>query len=96
MPRFANCTRKPGIRTDDVGEPVAQRRFVMRLPSGEDVISVELYYLVRAASQQLSREGWTEHELKVMAAHHWWSVDELRTTTATVYPQRLLEMLGHA
>ncbi|OLS64414.1 NUDIX hydrolase [Pseudomonas putida] len=85
-----------GIRTEEVGEPVAERRFVMRLPSGENVISMERYYRVQAGSQQLSREGWTAHEQKVMAAHHWWSAEELRTTTATVYPERLLEMLGHA
>ncbi|MDU9394049.1 NUDIX hydrolase [Pseudomonas japonica] len=85
-----------GIEVADVGEPVGERRFVMRLPSGEDVISMELYYSVRATSQQLSRDGWTAHEMKVMAAHRWWSVEELRSTTETVYPQQLLEMLERA
>lgn len=83
-----------GIAVDDVGETVGERRFVMRLPSGEDVISMERYYVVRATSQQLSRDGWSEHELRVMAAHRWWSAGDLRQTTETVYPERLLEMLA--
>lgn len=83
-----------GIEVEDVGEPVGHRRFVMRLPSGEDVIGVEQYFVVQASSSALSRDGWSAHELKVMAAHHWWSVDELRTTGETVYPEGLLEMLG--
>jgi len=85
-----------GIAVDDVGDIVGERRFVMRLPSGEDVISMERYYLVRATSQQLSRDGWSEHETRVMAAHRWWSGDDLRQTTETVYPERLLEMLATA
>ncbi len=85
-----------GIAIDDVGETVGERRFVMRLPSGEDVISMERYYLVRATSQQLSRDGWSEHETRVMAAHRWWSTEDLHQTTETVYPERLLEMLAGA
>lgn len=83
-----------GIEVDDVGEVVGERRFVMRLPSGEDVISMERYYMVRVTSQQLDRDGWTDHETRVMAAHHWWSVEELQGTTQTVYPEGLLEMLA--
>ncbi len=83
-----------GIEVGDVGEVVGERRFVMRLPSGEDVISMERYYRVRVTSQQLDRDGWTDHETRVMAAHHWWSVEELQGTTQTVYPQALLEMLA--
>lgn len=50
--------------------------------------------MVQASSSALSRDGWSAHELKVMAAHYWWSVEELRTTRETVYPEGLLGMLG--
>lgn len=82
-----------GIHADAVDAPVGEREFVMRLPSGEDVVSVEQYYLLRVNSRQLSREGWTDSEVRVMAAHHWWSREEHASTTATVYPQALVEML---
>lgn len=83
-----------GLAIDAVGEPVGHRRFVMRLPSGEDVIGVEQYFVVEASSSVLSRAGWSEHETRVMAAHRWWSMEALRSTRETVYPEQLLEMLG--
>ena len=82
-----------GIRVDSVDTPVGERRFVMRLPSGEDVVSVERYFLLRVTSQQLSREGWTDSEVRVMAAHHWWSREGYDARTVTVYPERLVGML---
>ncbi len=29
-----------------------------------------------------------------MAEHRWWGLDELRSTTETVYPEGLIEMLS--
>uniref|UniRef100_UPI00048EA817 NUDIX hydrolase n=2 Tax=Pseudomonas TaxID=286 RepID=UPI00048EA817 len=82
-----------GIQISSVAEPVAERRFEMLLPSGEWVFSVEQYFVVQVADPTLSRADWTAHELKVMAEHHWWSVEELRCTEQTVWPEALLEML---
>jgi hypothetical protein len=31
-----------------------------------------------------------------MADHKWWSVAELRATSETVWPERLIEMLQNA
>ncbi|AZC81774.1 NUDIX hydrolase [Pseudomonas chlororaphis] len=85
-----------GIRVGTVGEPVAGRRFPMQLPSGEWVTSVEQYFVVHAPDQPLSRAGWTSSEVQVMADHHWWSVDDLRSTEATVWPESLVHMLEEA
>ncbi|AZC50271.1 NUDIX hydrolase [Pseudomonas chlororaphis] len=85
-----------GIRVGTVGEPVAGRRFPMQLPSGEWVTSVEQYFVVHAPDQLLSRAGWTSSEVQVMADHHWWSVDDLRSTEATVWPESLVHMLEEA
>ncbi|AZD54443.1 NUDIX hydrolase [Pseudomonas chlororaphis subsp. aurantiaca] len=85
-----------GIRVGTVGEPVADRRFPMQLPSGEWVTSVEQYFVVHAPDQPLSRAGWTSSEVQVMADHHWWSADDLRSTEAIVWPESLVEMLEEA
>ncbi|MDD2056872.1 NUDIX domain-containing protein [Pseudomonas sp. GD03860] len=85
-----------GIQVTAVADAVAERRFEMMLPSGEWVFSVEQYFVVHVENQALSRADWTEHEVKVMAEHHWWSVEELRATQQTVWPQRLIEMLCSA
>ena len=85
-----------GLQVDAVGASVAQRRFSMMLPSGETVLAVEHYFVVRAEREQLTRDGWTVEEARVMTEHKWWSVAELEQTTETVWPQSLIEMLGKA
>lgn len=85
-----------GITVSSVGESMAERSFPLMLPSGETVLAVERYFVVHAPSEALSRSEWTAEETQVMADHHWWSAQELRTTTDTVWPQALLDMLVQA
>ncbi|MNV98821.1 hypothetical protein D3C71_1941180 [compost metagenome] len=60
------------------------------------MLSVEQYFVVHTDSDRLSREGWTAHEVRVMADHKWWSVEDLLTTSETVWPEQLIEMLESA
>ncbi|VVN42624.1 NUDIX hydrolase [Pseudomonas fluorescens] len=85
-----------GLHVETVGSSIAQRSFAMMLPSGETVLSVERYFVVHTDSERVSREGWTAHEVRVMADHKWWSMAELRETSETVWPERLIEMLQNA
>jgi 8-oxo-dGTP pyrophosphatase MutT (NUDIX family) len=85
-----------GLKVAAVGASVAERSFPMMLPSGETVLSVERYFVVHTDSERLSREGWTAHEVRVMADHKWWSVAELRETRETVWPEQLIKMLESA
>ncbi|KPH01536.1 DNA mismatch repair protein MutT [Pseudomonas sp. RIT-PI-q] len=85
-----------GLHVDTVGTSVRERSFQMMLPSGESVLAVERYFVVRANSEQLTRDGWTEDEARVMTEHKWWSVAELQETGETVWPERLIEMLENA
>ncbi|MFK0090393.1 NUDIX hydrolase [Pseudomonas sp. NPDC090755] len=85
-----------GIEASDVGQPVAHRRFPLQLPCGEWVFSVEQFFVVRAQSEVLSRQGWTAHEVQVMADHRWWSADELRTTREQVWPESIVTTLENA
>ncbi len=85
-----------GILVETVIGPVAERQFSMLLPSGETVLALEQYFVVHAPNQVLSSAGWTVHEAQVMADHHWWSAQELRSTEETVWPEALVEMLVDA
>ncbi|WP_223594318.1 NUDIX hydrolase [Pseudomonas sp. A-R-19] len=85
-----------GLRVANVGASISERRFAMMLPSGETVLSVERYFVVHTEGEELSREGWTANEVRVMADHRWWSVAELQRTGETVWPERLIEMLESA
>lgn len=85
-----------GIRVDKVGRHVAEREFVLQMPDGEHVTAEERFYLIEVANAELSRDGWTAHETKVMTEHKWWSMEELLATTAQVWPDNLPAMLGAA
>src|SRR5690606_22640110 len=85
-----------GIQLDSIADPVADRRVSLILPSGEAVLAVEQYFVVPVQGTALCHTEWTEHERKVMAAHHWWSAQELVATQETVWPENLLQMLVDA
>lgn len=82
-----------GIVEHDIGPAVASRDFELLLPDGERVWAQERFFVVRAADRRLSRAGWTALERAVMTDHRWWSADELASTTATVWPERLADLL---
>lgn len=83
-----------GIQVPSVGAQVGQGEFVLQLPDGEYVVADERFFVVRASSASLSRDGWSVRETQVMADQRWWSQDDLAQTSATVWPKNLLTMLG--
>ena len=83
-----------GILMDVAGSQVADQEFVLQLPDGEYVLAEERFFLVRAANQTLSRDHWTPLENEVMTDHHWWSVEELMSTTEVIYPESLVAILA--
>jgi 8-oxo-dGTP pyrophosphatase MutT (NUDIX family) len=85
-----------GLQRNSVGPEVARREFLQQLPDGERVMADERYFLVRVTDEPLSRTNWTALEREVMVEHRWWSREELARTEATVWPEKLLEMLEAA
>ncbi|ALB64882.1 NUDIX hydrolase [Cronobacter condimenti 1330] len=79
-----------GIVRTSPGAEVAQRTFTMLLPSGETVIADERFFIIHAASEETDFSRWTANEKRVIHHHRWWSLEELTTATATIYPQALL------
>lgn len=82
-----------GMVRRDVGQPVAQRNFAMRLPNGEWVEAQEKFFFNDTATTEIYTEGWSDEEKNVIAEHDWWSADGLRTTDEMVYPQNIAEIL---
>jgi 8-oxo-dGTP diphosphatase len=86
-----------GIVTAAVGEPVAEKEFILQLATGERVVAEERLFLVRIAdSPLLSREQWTPGEQEVMVEHRWWSASDLSATNEVVFPEELAEILARA
>jgi 8-oxo-dGTP diphosphatase len=95
---FADAARRElfeetGIQRDVLGEEIAKREFVLQLTDGEFVIAEERFFLVRVSTPTLSREHWTPEETEVMIAHRWWSIEELKSTEAAVFPETLASIL---
>lgn len=42
---------------------------------------------------EVDTAGFTDLENRTVRGHHWWSADDLRRTTETVYPLQLAELL---
>lgn len=85
-----------GLSVGSIGRHVAERECVVPMPDGESVISVERYFVITVADARLSRDGWTEHELKVMTDHRWWSMDELGQTAEQVWPKHVPAIVAHS
>ncbi len=66
----------------------------MPLPEGDLVVAEEHYFLVWVSAPVLSRVHWTSGERAVMSAQRWWSVPDLRSTQAQVFPADLVALLA--
>lgn len=51
------------------------------------------FYAVRVDGHEVVTTGFTDLELTFMTEHRWWSVEELRGTEDTVYPECLAELI---
>jgi 8-oxo-dGTP pyrophosphatase MutT (NUDIX family) len=85
-----------GIIVTSVGKPVAERTFPLQLTDGTWVTAEELYFLVQAKDNSLSRAGWTAAERETMFDHLWWTMEEISGTGETVYPENLATMIAGA
>jgi len=82
-----------GIQHVDPGPEVGRREFILRLASGEEVMAEERFFLIQHDGTTLSRDGWTDEEIEIMADHRWWSKDDLSRTTDAIFPEDIIELL---
>ena len=81
-----------GLRINDPGPAIMTRRFAFAF-EGSAYDQEETYFLVRTGQFEPIAAGWSETERATMTGHRWWSIDELRTTEETVYPEGLADLL---
>lgn len=82
-----------GISVACIGDPIARREFVLRLPDGEEVMADEQFFVVTVTDQAVHRDRWTSQEVEVINDHKWWSAAELRSTSDIVWPDDLPKLL---
>ncbi|PVZ85086.1 DNA mismatch repair protein MutT [Serratia sp. S1B] len=79
-----------GITRTIAGPQIASRNFKMMLPSGETVLAEERFFIINADKSDIDRSRWTNNEKKVIRAHHWWTIEELRHTNEIIFPLDLI------
>ena len=85
-----------GIKIDTVGKYIAERKFLLTLPSGEQVDAQERFFVVRTEDARLTSDNQTDEERQVMTDYKWWHIEDLRLTSETVYPLGLPDILTKA
>jgi 8-oxo-dGTP pyrophosphatase MutT (NUDIX family) len=84
-----------GLVVADVGEPLMTRHASFDF-EGEHFEQDETYYLASVVRFELNTEGWTEVERRSVSGYRWWTLEELRTTDETVFPENLANVVERA
>lgn len=85
-----------GLRVASVGPQVGRRIAHFPLPTGEVVSADERFFLLHVADLVVSAANWSATEHAVMAAHRWWTAEELAATSEQVWPDNLPALLSSA
>lgn len=80
------------LSADQLTGPVWQRDVLFSF-EGQPYRSIELFFVARASGLQVDTSGFSDLEQRTVLGHRWWSADELRETTAVIYPAQLAELL---
>lgn len=75
-----------------LGESVLERVAEFDL-AGTSYCQSEEFYLARVDAHDVDTAGFTPLEESFVLGHRWWTRDELRTTSDTVFPEGLADLL---
>jgi 8-oxo-dGTP pyrophosphatase MutT (NUDIX family) len=81
-----------GLTLADLGPIVLTRRIEFEV-EGERYDQDEVFFMVTVVGFEVDNREWTDLEHRLMLEHRWWTRDELATTSATVYPEGLAQLL---
>ena len=77
-----------GLIIDDPGPILFTRRFSWDF-EGSEYDQEESFFLVRTSRFEPTSIGWTDTEFATFRGHRWWSIEQLRATDETVFPDGL-------
>jgi 8-oxo-dGTP pyrophosphatase MutT (NUDIX family) len=81
-----------GLVITDLG-PVVLERSVEFEVEGRRFDQDEVFFRISVPLFDIDKREWTDLERRLMVEHRWWTRDELETTSDTVYPEGLAELL---
>jgi len=83
-----------GISVTGLDRHLAERRFVLHLPTGEIVLAHEKYFVLQSNNPTITCDNRTNEDRREIAKSKWWRIAELRVTTETVFPEHLVDILA--
>ena len=84
-----------GHRVADLLGPVARRSSVFRF-DGRLIEQRELYFVAHVPPFEPTSAGWTDLERRVLSSTRWWTLEDLRGTDETVFPEHLADLVAEA
>jgi hypothetical protein len=81
------------VSPDDLVGPVHNEHAEFWL-DGSYYVQDNAFFVARVADHDVVITGFTELEATFVLDHRWWTVDELRRTSDTVYPECLADLLA--
>lgn len=85
-----------GLDVQSVGPCIAHKEFIWQMPDGEQVLSVENYYVVYACTEHCSTARWSPQERDAVCKIKWWSENELIVITEEILPPDLPILFARA
>jgi 8-oxo-dGTP pyrophosphatase MutT (NUDIX family) len=83
------------VPPEALGPVIATRGGLWRSnTSGRLTFGADTFFLVRVPTPDISTDGHEEVERVLITAHHWWTLDELRSTTELVSPPSLAGLVA--
>ena len=76
-----------------IGAQILKRTVIFQTPTGECVEADERYFVVHVSDNSIDERGQSVLEKKYMRAFRWWTLEELLTTSDTVFPERLVDLI---
>lgn len=81
-----------GLLSSSISTEFTRREVAILLPTGEQVLSEERYFLITSNDCNISTHGWTNEEREVTLEYRWWSLDNLRNSDEELRPSDLIEI----
>lgn len=82
-----------GLTSVALGRAVLEREKAMAF-DGEPVLFQETYLIGRTHVTAISWDGIEDAERAVFREHRWWTLAQLRTTTDTIFPEGLADLVA--
>ena len=81
-----------GVALDSMSGPVYEQHLDFTF-EGEPLHQFEQFFVAHVHGVVLHSDGWTDLEKRTMLESRWWSLAELGSTTETIYPAVLGDLV---